>query len=53
MVFVVVAAEDFGIGGTLEALGEIWERCLGAIVKYLGLERGCEEFGGEIGERVR
>lgn len=33
-----VAGDDFGIGGTVEALGEIWEARLGGIV--CGLERG-------------
>lgn len=27
----VVEVEDLGIGGTVEELEEIWERCLGAI----------------------
>lgn len=36
--------EDFGMGGTVEALEETWERCLGGMV---GLVIGCLDGGFE------
>ena len=39
-----VAGDDFGIGGTVEALGEIWEARLGGIVcGWVGAGFGAEE----------